>query len=101
MNIWPNLEMRLGHARVYLTYRTNRVLFDLLLRDGTHCEEPLVSGIPVTGKLGKRFGACGPKAAFTMPVTIHNWDIGDLDENGYGETSTLPWIVSQRFHIPC
>ena len=28
----------------------------------------------------------GPEAPYTMPVTIHNWDEGDLEDNGYGKS---------------
>lgn len=27
----------------------------------------------------------------TKATTLHNWDIGDLDENGYGESYELGW----------
>ena len=34
-----------------------------------------------------------------MPATIHNWDEGDLEDNGYGKSFSLNWNVSEDFHI--
>ncbi|SVA54800.1 uncharacterized protein METZ01_LOCUS107654 [marine metagenome] len=63
---------------------------------GNHFE---IDVFEMIGQAGSGPDASGPEAPFSMPVTIHNWDIGGLDENGFGETYELPWNVTQSFHV--
>lgn len=43
--------------------------------------------------------ASDTRVSYMMPTTLHNWDIGDLDENAYGEEYELPWNISKDFHV--
>jgi beta-glucanase (GH16 family) len=63
---------------------------------GNHFEIDIFEMI---GKEGNGTDGSGPDVMYMMPATLHNWDIGGLDENGYGEDYTLNWDVSSSFHV--
>ena len=63
---------------------------------GNHFE---IDIFELIGKEGN--GTDGSEAGVnhSMPTTIHNWDIGSLEDNGYGESYTLDWDVTEDFHV--
>ena len=63
---------------------------------GNHFE---VDIFELIGKTGNGIDGSGPEAPYTMPTTIHNWDEGDLEDNGYGKSFSLNWNVSEDFHV--
>ena len=63
---------------------------------GNHFE---IDIFELIGKAGNGEDRSGDEVPFMMPVTIHNWDVGDLQDNGFGKDFLVDWNVSKDFHI--
>jgi len=62
---------------------------------GNHFE---IDVFEMIGEAGDGPDGSGAGYNHMMPTTIHNWDVGDLDDNGYGEEYELEWGVAEDFH---
>jgi len=62
---------------------------------GNHFE---IDVFEMIGEAGDGPDGSGAGISHLMPTTIHNWDVGDLDDNGYGEEYELEWGVAEDFH---
>ena len=62
---------------------------------GNHFE---IDVFEMIGEAGDGPDGSGAGISHMMPTTIHNWDVGDLEDNGYGEEYELEWGVAEDFH---
>lgn len=63
---------------------------------GNHFEIDVFEQI---GRAGDGPDGSGAWGESLMPVSLHNWDIGGLDENGFSKYFELDWRTADDFHV--
>lgn len=63
---------------------------------GNHFE---IDIFEMVGKAGDGPDGSGDTAPRIMSTTLHNWDIGGIEDNGYGEDYALQWNGAEDFHV--
>ena len=63
---------------------------------GNHFE---IDVFEMVGKARDDPDGSGNTAPRIMSTTLHKWDIGGIEDNGYGEDYDLQWNGAEDFHV--